>query len=956
MLKHLLIPLLCSSCLGLTAAAQQEADKEPGLMLVGSVRNVFTGYGEGDAWVSVLNERGDTVAARCFLITYANRPRHSNEFYVQVPRRPARYRLHVECKGYKPLDYWYEVKHPGRNASLRIPDLLIQRDFSQPHPADSLKEYALREATVSATQVKMYYKGDTLVYNASAFKLPDGSMLDDLIRQLPGAELNEAGEIRINGRKLNYLLLNGKEFFSGNNRVMLDNLPYYTVQQLKVYEQATQRSQALGHDVDDKLYVMDVRLKKEYATGYMGNLQAGGGTDGRYLGRAFGLRFTDFSRLTLFAGSNNTNETRKPGMDSDWTPSSHTTGTMRHHQAGMDLLLENREQTWSEAANALVSLTRTNEESRSATETFLTGGSAYSRAQARRIRKNLETTLHNRFTLKKPFYLDLKTDLSYRHTDHRGNQAAQAFNAHPDSLSTDTLNTTADSWTGHSRNLTVGQQAEWLQHLDWGDDLELKAHATYRHAESEDFDRYRLDYPNAPAHTDYRNRYNRSRQCGYDYAARLLYRFNFLNQIKWEVGGQFSQRHDDDHIGRYRLEQIAGWDGNEAPLGTLPSTADLLRQGLDRTNSYDAAGRANLTEITTRLFTKGWKGGDLSLGYSTTYAAERLHYRGAGLDTLMRRRQWRHNASASYSYWMNERPSGWGGNFGLSYFMTQTAPEMLRLVPVRQTYNPLALTEGNPSLGRTTQHLVGMDMSLRRRKLNLNHHMGMRQYRNLTATATHYDRTTGVYTYRPENINGNRSVYVINDINFTPARHEPLNLTQHFQYDYARNVDLFFDADKEHDVRSTVRTHLIQESLRLTYQFKPLQLGASVRVAYRYATSARPDFSTVRATDLDYGLNLTWHMPWQLTLATDLKMYTRRGYGDASMNTDDLVWNAALSRAFLKGRLNVTLQGFDLLHNLSNVTYSINGQGRTETWSRSIPRYAMLHLQWKFNKNPKKRN
>ena len=200
-----------------------QTEKEPQLTIIGSVHNVFTGYGEGDAWVSVLSERGDTIVARCLVITYANRPRHGNEFYFQVPRRPGRYRLHVECKGYKPLDYWYEVKHPGRNASLRMPDLLIQRDFSQqPEPADSLREYQLREATVSATQIKMYYKGDTLVYNAAAFKLPDGSMLDDLIRQLPGAELNEQGEIRINGRKLNYLLLNGKEFFSGNNRVMLD--------------------------------------------------------------------------------------------------------------------------------------------------------------------------------------------------------------------------------------------------------------------------------------------------------------------------------------------------------------------------------------------------------------------------------------------------------------------------------------------------------------------------------------------------------------------------------------------------------------------------------------------------------------------------------------------------------------------------------------------------------------
>ena len=81
---------------------------------------------------------------------------------------------------------------------IKLPDFMIQRDFS------FIKEVQLGEASVTATKVKMYYNGDTLVYNADAFKLPDGSMLDDLIRQLPGAELKDNGEIYINGRKVGF--------------------------------------------------------------------------------------------------------------------------------------------------------------------------------------------------------------------------------------------------------------------------------------------------------------------------------------------------------------------------------------------------------------------------------------------------------------------------------------------------------------------------------------------------------------------------------------------------------------------------------------------------------------------------------------------------------------------------------------------------------------------------------
>ena len=90
-------------------------------------------------------------------------------------------------------------------------------------------------------------------------------------------------------------------------------------------------------------------------------------------------------------------------------------------------------------------------------------------------------------------------------------------------------------------------------------------------------------------------------------------------------------------------------------------------------------------------------------------------------------------------------------------------------------------------------------------------------------------------------------------------------------------------------------------------------------------------------------------------MATDLKMYSRRGYEESSMNTNELVWNASLSRAFLKEKLVVQLNAYDLLNQLSTTRYVVNGQGRTETWQLTVPRYAMLKVAYKFNKNPKKK-
>ena len=137
--------------------------------------------------------------------------------------------------------------------------------------------------------------------DARAFQLSEGSMLESLVGNIPGTELKDNGDIYMNGKKVDYLTLNGKDFFKGNNRVMLDNLPYYTVDKLQFFHRRSERSLMAGKDVERQDYIMNVKLKQEYNTGYLGNVEAGIGTHERRLGRGFALRFTDkFKTLTIW--------------------------------------------------------------------------------------------------------------------------------------------------------------------------------------------------------------------------------------------------------------------------------------------------------------------------------------------------------------------------------------------------------------------------------------------------------------------------------------------------------------------------------------------------------------------------------------------------------------------------------------------------------------------------------
>lgn len=89
-------------------------------------------------------------------------------------------------------------------------------------------------------------------------------------------------------------------------------------------------------------------------------------------------------------------------------------------------------------------------------------------------------------------------------------------------------------------------------------------------------------------------------------------------------------------------------------------------------------------------------------------------------------------------------------------------------------------------------------------------------------------------------------------------------------------------------------------------------------------------------------------------MSTDIKMFSRRGYNEHSMNTDDLVWNASLSRSFLQDKLTFVAEAFDLLNQVSGNYININGQSIREVHTNAMPHYIMLHMKYAFNRIPKK--
>lgn len=234
-------------------------------------------------------------------------------FDFEVPQQPdGHFLVKLEAKGYETVYRAIKLVWKSKAVEASLWNIPMRRT------SRVTDEVQMNEAVVTATKVKFYTKGDTMVYNADAFQLQEGSMLDALVAQLPGAELKPDGRIMVNGKFVESLLLNGRDFFKGDNTVLLDNLPAYMVHQVKVYTEESETSKLLGHKVDDGRFVMDVMLKRQYAIGWLANAEAGYGTESRYLGRLFAMRYTPQSRLSLFGNLNNVNDRRKPDGKGGW--------------------------------------------------------------------------------------------------------------------------------------------------------------------------------------------------------------------------------------------------------------------------------------------------------------------------------------------------------------------------------------------------------------------------------------------------------------------------------------------------------------------------------------------------------------------------------------------------------------------------------------------------------------
>lgn len=932
-MKKTLAILLC--LLAATAHAQtdtlQTKKKERKVELWGEVYDSFT-KAKLAAHITLMRD-DSTVVDTATCTTW----QRSSFYQLSVPAKNTRYILKATLDGYEDTYMDYQLAYTRRKNYFELPRMLMKKK------ADPIyKEVELDGVAVTGTKVKMVWKGDTIVYNASAFNLPEGSMLDGLVRQLPGAELRDNGDIYINGEKIDYLTLNGTDFFKGKNQVMLDNLPYYTVQNIKVYHKDSKKSQLAGRAMERKDHVMDVQLKREYNRGYMANAEAGTGTRQRYMARLFALAYDDHTRLTLYGNMNNVNETRKPGSDGEWTPANMPDGLTATRTAGMELSTEDSDKRIEEELSLQATWTDADNESHTRGEQFTTEGLLTNGSHAVSRNKDFRFSLENKFTLNKPLRLYSTLALDVEHGNHRSRNADSTFR---------------NAIINQSRTATLLKQTSvelkgslaWYHEFEWGDALSLNTEASYnRQKPTDSFTLRDVDYAaQTITDNDFRHRelYNDTHSDGYQYSIEATYGLQLPDKWAVMLSAAYQQSQESAYNTNYRLDWLA--DATAHELGWLPSNSALLESVTD-TNHYDT--HHNLT----RRYTA-----ELMVQHSTDNKYfhirlplrrynERMHFIDITYDTIARRSDLLFEPELMFFTW--------GKNQAAVTLRTQVErPDFPILIEGADMTNPLITTLNNPDLKNRITHTLYSNFTFKHDSLDRQWHVGLTAslVQRAWGTSIAYRENSGMYIYMTDNVNGNWNAAITAGINGSLDHKKRLRYQLDTSVGFVHSVDFAITELLKTNSDELSRVNTLNSMLKgkMEYNFGSLTAGCNAQINLRNSRGNLADFERIDAADYRYGLNAKYNIPWlRLDIATDLTMFSRRGYATEQMNTDNLVWNAQIAHSLLKNRLTLRLQAFDLLHQLASKQYSVNAQGRTESWTNCIPRYLMLSAIVKLSK------
>ena len=882
----------------------------------------------------------------------------SNEkglFHLNAPGN-GKYLLKITSVGYKPTVKRVVIE---QDKNLALGNVVIGADAIM-----------LKGAVVTAMAQKVTLKEDTFVYNSAAYRTPEGSVVEELVKRLPGAEVSDDGTIKINGKEVKKILVDGKEFMTGDTKTALKNLPTSIIDKIKAYDEKSDLSKVTGIDDGEEQTVLDFNVKKGMNKGLMSNIDLGIGNKDRYSARGMGGYFNSNNRFMLFGNANNTSDRGFGGGG----PRRGFGGGNGLNASKMLAANYNYEEKNKFKFNTSLRWNHSDGDvwSRRSSENFLGSSSSFSNS----LNQSFSRSDSWNGNIRLEWMPDTMTNILFRPSiswttnDSRSTGLSASFNQDPYQYSDDPLsdegiekmdevdavvNRQKSVSLSNSKNNNIRGMLQLNRKLNnKGRNVTLRMDAKYTDKDSKSISLqnahlYLVQNEAGLDSTYQTNRYNLTPSKDYSYSAQATYSEPLWKATFLQFSYKFTYSYSKSDRSTYDFSkysfggitpQYGAW-GNY--LGRLDGElGDYRDDKLSRYSEY--RNYTHDIQVMMRFIRQKY-----NLNFGVMIQPQRSKfiqdYQGKYVDTV--RTVTNVSPTLDFRYRFSKM-----SNLRVNYRGTTSQPSISQLLNIVDDSDPLNVSMGNPGLKPS----FTQNFRLFYNNFVQNHNKGVMTYINFSTTSNSisnkvtYDETTGGRITRPENINGNWNVMGAFMFNCSIDSAGVWNLNTDTYLGYNNYVS-YLSLDKQSDSqKNTTRSTTWRERLSFSYRNNWLELSLDGTLNYNHATNKLQPNSNLNTWQFSYGPSMTLTAPWGTSLNSSLSISSRRGYSDSSMNTDEFVWNAQLSQGFLKGKpLTIMLQFYDILRQQSTFSRAISATSRTDTEYNAINSYAMLHVIYRLN-------
>jgi hypothetical protein len=796
----------------------------------------------------------------------------------------------------------------------------------------------LKEVTVFAYKDPVYYNGDTLVYIADSFKVRPNAVVEDLLKKLPGIDVSKDGSITSQGKAIKKVYVDGDEFFGSDPTIATKNLSAQGVESVQVYEEKNKDATESG---DETIQVMNLKLKDEFKKGYFGRVS--GATDFYkfYEGELLANYFNKDLKVSVFSLATNTPRSGFSFQDKN------KFGLSDDDDKGFN---EDEVFDWRQTDNNI----------------------------------GIPQSLTSGFYFTDKFGKNKRTKLgaNYTFTDNRlktnSDQTSQYFLTDT-SYNTHLLSNHKSQEQSHELNLHFTQKLDSLSTLE----IIPKFKYSIISQDNEDNTDY-ISASNSRVRNSYVGSYNKGTSTNFSteaiYTKKFMKRdrlfmasYKFMNVQNGSDGNLKSNNTfylGDTSMNLSLIDQAKNNFSNDMNHDvnieyTEPFTQKFkmelkyhlnFNNGSQRKLTYNPQnGEYNLLDSTySNQFTNNRMLNRFGVYFIFETKKHRVRFGAAGRNVLMEN----HNTftlqdihqnisnilpSFSYRYKFNE-----AHRIYFRYFTTSTQPTIAQLQPFTNNINPNRIVVGNADLKPSYTHNFNATYNIYKPLTGQYVFFGATYSvtNNGFSTATNFDNF-GRTIAQTINSNNNQNGFLYLGAGI-PFLNRKIKLKPSLNGNYLRSTNQI-------NGLNNITTNMgATGALNLEFDFDSIYFNLGANFNYSSPKSSLNPSTSQPYTTQVYSAQFEWYLPLGFAIKTDAT-YNINGKRANGYNIKYLIWNASISKAFLKKQnLILSAEANDMLNQNINNSRSISSNMITDNKTKIISRYLLLRLTYKFSSTPEK--